>query len=125
MAHVCERKPYGLDRVLRRHAGETGVVVYGWFGRALRGWTPKGSWAAVVVKVDGKQQSVLTQLKRGPFWIDVRPGTHRLEFFTSGRTLRSEELTLEEGQVMLAAFRPPNHRPIASLRSEEWCFRRL
>ena len=125
MAHVCERKPWGLDKVLRRHAGQTGIVAYGWFGRALIGWTPKGGWAAVVVKVDGDHVAVLDDVKRGPFWIDVRPGTHRLEFLTSGRTLRSEELSLDEGQVMLAAFRPPNRRPIASLRSEEWCFRRL
>jgi len=125
MRNVCAREPWGLKRLLRRHTGQTGIVVYGWFGRALIGWTPKGSWAAVVVKVGGDQVAVLDAVKRGPFWIDVRPGTHRLEFLTSGRTLRSEDLTLEEGQVMLAAFRPPNHRPFAGLRSAEWCFRRL
>lgn len=95
------------------------MVVYGWFGR-LRGWTPRHSWQGVVVRVDGEQRVVLTQLKRGPFWIDVRPGSHRLEFVTSGRSLRSEELTVGEGQVVLAAFRPPNRR-----RSEEWCSRPL
>lgn len=124
MGDVCGRTPWGLKRLLRHHPGETGIVAYGWFSR-LRGWTPKGSWAAVVVKVDGQQVAVLDQLKRGPFWIDAGPGTHALEFVTSGRTLRSEEVTVEEGQVMLAAFRPPNRRPIASLRSEEWCFRPL
>lgn len=120
MAHVCERKPYGLGRVLRRHAGETGVVAYGWFGRLMIGWTPRGGWPAVVVKVDGNQVVVLDAVKRGPFWIDVRPGKHRLEFVSSGRSLRFEELFVEERQVMLAAFRPPNRR-----RSEEWCFRPL
>lgn len=120
MADVCERTPWGLSKVLRRHAGGTGIVAYGWFGRALIGWTPRSGWAAVVVKVDGNQVAVVDDVKRGPFWIDVRPGSHRLEFVTSGRSLRSEELIVEEGQAMLAAFRPPNRR-----RSEEWCFRPL
>lgn len=119
MRDVCAREPWGLNRLLRRHQGATGLVVYGWFGR-LRGWTPRDSWQGVVVRVDGEQRVVLTQLKRGPFWIDVRAGTHRLEFVTSGQTLRSEELIVDEGQALLAAFRPPNRR-----RSEEWCFRPL
>ena len=126
MRDLCARQPWGLKRLLRRHRDDTGLVVYGWFNR-LRGWTPQGGWHGVSVKVDGKQQhEVLTQLDRGPFWIDVGPGSHRVEFFTRGRLLRAEQVEVSPYEVVLVTFRPPNPRaPLRRLRDERWCVTRV
>jgi len=121
---VCGRNPWGLRRMLSRHGGETGVVVYGWFNR-VRGWVPRGDWEAVVVNVDGRQRAVLDQLHRGPAWISVEPGDRAVEFFGGRRRLQVVRLVIANGVVVLIMFRPPNRWPVRSLSAERWCVRRV
>jgi len=112
--------------MLRRHAGETGIVIYGWFNR-LRGWTPAGSWDAIIVRLDGniafagRRRLALSQLDRGPHWVSVAPGEHTVEFLNGREVVRSEKITVGSG-VMLIAFRPPGR---SGNRAPIWCIRRL
>jgi len=123
---VCDRTPWGLRRLLRRHTGQTGIVIYGWFNR-LRGWTPAGSWDAVIVRLDGdiaiagRRRLVLDPLDRGPHWVSAAPGEHAVEFLAGSEVVRSERVTVGSG-VVLIALRPPRRR---GNRAPIWCIRRL
>jgi hypothetical protein len=109
--------------VQRRHVGETGLVVYGYFGR-LRGWTPRESWAAVGVRIRGRNVGVLRQLHRGPLWIALPLGIHHVEFLSGGRLVHTERVELRDGESVLVSFRPPQSRLLGP-RSERWCVQRL
>lgn len=122
---ISHRLPYGMRRIRRRHAGETGLVVYGWYNR-IRGWESPGDWMGVTVLVDGVFKEVVQQLDRGPFWIGLLPGPHVVEFAGGREPLRVEHVVLRPGEAVLIAFKPQERLPfMRSITKEQWAVRRL
>ena len=128
MKDICERKPWGLDRLLLRHSNETGIVAYGWFKRHLW-WPHVDDWSQIAVRIDSEHRRWLDESHRGPVWLEVAPGRHLIEFgmtLVERRPLRIETVTLDEGGVVLIHFRPPLWLPFGRpTREPQWCVKRL
>jgi hypothetical protein len=117
---ICHRQPWGLRRQLRRHRGETGIIIYGWFMR----WRLSGyfAWSTVGAKVDGEFRGVVQQLGLRLLWISVPAGKRRLDLDVGQRRQAFQaELDLAEGQVVLIAFKPPTWVPFRKPGEPTWC----
>jgi hypothetical protein len=124
MTDLCRRKPRGLQRLLQRHSGETGLVVHGFFKRLIY-WPPATGWEVVAVGTNGVDRVALDEVRRGPVWISLTPGEHLIELSGLEGLLRRDRVTLAEGQALLVAFKPPTWMPFTAVRDAQWCFRRL
>jgi hypothetical protein len=124
MTDVCRRKPRGLQRLLQRHSGETGLVVHGFFKRLIY-WPPAIGWEVVTVGTDGADRVTLDEVRPGPAWISLTPGEHLIEFSGLEGPLWSDRVTVAEGQALFVAFKPPTWMPFTALRNPQWCLRPL
>jgi len=109
--------PPGTRRVLRRHKGEAGVVVYARYNR-LRGHSSASGWDVILVFVDRekKAREIVHQMRRGPIWVGLEPGPHRITFRGGfRRPIRSYDIVLAAEEVVLIDFEPvgiwPFYRP--------------
>jgi hypothetical protein len=87
-------------------------------------WPVARGWATVAVLVDGKMRSevTLSMMKRGPFWVEVAPGRHSIEFRGDGAVpLHREDVDLRPGRAWLIGFRAAIWRPFMSSSSPRWC----
>lgn len=115
---VIFKTPPGTRRVLTRHKGATGVVVYARYN-LMRGWPTSPGWDAIGVRIDRekKARDILRQLRRGPIWLGLDPGRHRIAFLGAFNPpeVRSFDVDLTEGEVILIDFVPigtwPFYRP--------------
>ena len=74
---VFDGRADGLDRVLRKHRGETGVVLTAWLGgHALA--SNRSGYHCVFALVDGKPEKASTVYPRTkrPRWVGVSPAPH-------------------------------------------------
>jgi len=119
------RDPRGLQQLARAHAGETGIMVHGWYNR-LRGWRSALGWNAITVRVDGTPRTVLYQFKPGPIWIALSSGVHVVDFGGGGRQLHSEWVKLARGEALMIAFKPRERIPFRRMPTDEqWSLREL
>lgn len=119
---VCARKPWGLRRQLRRHQGETGVFVYGWFPRLRT--AGRSSWMSVGVWEDGSCRGTVEQLGKRPLWLPLQSGRHELEFRSAGPCKRDGStpvVHLEHSSIVLVAFRPPGGLFLRRGQPVVWC----
>jgi hypothetical protein len=101
--------PRSARRLADRHSGQSGIIVYGWFVR-YRYWDNRSGWQALVVHTDRQHRGVLTQLKRGPLWIDLPPGTHLVTVLAGkGKPRPAYEETIDFGSstVVFIGVSPP------------------
>lgn len=130
LATYCQRTEHGSDlfsafrarriqRLLNRHGGESGALIYGDFNW-LRSWDPLGGWSAVTVEVDGQIRRTLDQLKPGPEWLSMQAGHHRLDFSVEGRIVKSVDVVLSSDSVVLVAFRTPKRAFFGNMRGDLW-----
>ena len=122
---ICMKRPRELQRLLRKHAGETGIVVHGWFPRA-RIWGPP-EWMNVPVDVHGGAGDLLSQTGNRTVWLPTAPGRSLIRAGVSvdGEQLSPEthevSLDIRPGEVALFVFATP--RPSLSGRFDKpvWC----
>ncbi len=124
--NVCERRPWGLRRQLRRHQGETGVFVYGWFPRLRT--AGRSSWMSLGVWENGSCRGIVEQLGKRLLWIPMQPGRHELELRSGGRWERdwfTPVVDLEHSSIVLVSFRPPGGLFLRRGQPVVWCEPRL
>jgi hypothetical protein len=117
---VCQRRPWGLSRALRKHSSATAIAVYGWFPR-IRVYGPV-AWASASVSVDGEPRGVVHQTAGRLLWVFVHPGAHTVEV---GTPVTPEghvyDIFLAPGEVVLLAFATPRWTPTGRYRTPLWC----
>ena len=130
-----------IRRKARKHADETGIIVYGFYFpfRLPPGVDPE-EWDQVSVWVNGGPREVLNSYNRGPCWIATDPGKNIVIFLSSKlankRRLRALtknsqgvlnyfELDLVPGQIEYLAFQPPARPDTGVIRGEAWFRTRL
>jgi hypothetical protein len=120
--NACARQPWGLRRQLRRHEGESGVFVHGWFPR-LR-YAGRSTWMALGVWIDGSERGVIDQLGNRLLWVPLPPGRHEVELRSGGRWKRDwfcPVLELDDSTIILLAFRPPGGLLLRRGQPVVWC----
>jgi hypothetical protein len=131
-----ERRPLRTPLILRKHANETGVMVYGhWLG-AVPGddW----SWTGVIGSVDGGWGELSLNTTWRCKWISLSPGRHTFQFGNNktkvgpankggARNLVYEcDVTVGDGEAWLIAFTPPvNGFRLWPKREAAWAIRQL
>jgi hypothetical protein len=115
---VIGRTPWGVERLLRRHDGETGIVAYSWCSRVR-------SHESITVKVDRDGVATLRGWRRGPVWIPLAAGAHYVEFVGRTKVFGSEQLVLPDGAVTFVAFKPPTRTIFFTRQSSRWCVHHL
>lgn len=107
MKHPCAKRPMGLQRLVRKNAGRTGVVVHGWF--PLFRFNGPREWVFVPVGVEGGEERLLAQAGKKTEWFPVEPGPHRVYIGddVSVPEPHTYELELTAGQQLLIVFSTP------------------
>lgn len=122
---VCAKRPWGLERLLRKHQGETGVIIHGWFPRLSIHGPPE--WMHVPVHVDGSEPEVVSQVGHRVRWLPARPGRVRIHVGAAwdGEALSPEMHTctvdLRPGEVALFVFSTPRWSLFGRFRTPVWC----
>ena len=114
---ISQRK---VNCALRKHDGESGVVVVPGFS-AGRGYVPRDGWYAVLVKANGKAAGTMSLTATKPTWVPLRPGHHVLEFFTDrGSLVHRLPVDVEPCTILTVSFRAPRRRWNGRLRAATW-----
>ena len=122
---VCAKRPLGLQRLLRKHEGHTGVIVHGWFPRMSIYGPPE--WMNVSVRVEGGESEVVSQVFDRVKWLAAEPGRVQIHLGLSldGQAISPETHTwtvdLRPGEVSLLVFSTPRWSLFGRFRNPVWC----
>lgn len=110
---IWDRDPPGVRSLVRRHTGETGLVVYAALRRPVPAWLggAPSHGRDIEVQVDGESIVSLRRGARGPYWIALAPGQHYVEFRSPHAVHGSEQFVVVEDGIVLAMFEPPRSLP--------------
>lgn len=117
----CRRQ--ALSRLERRHRSETGLIVCGRFEPFVY-WQSVAGWARVAVRLDGSRDNaaVLWEAKRGPYWLELAPGEHTVEFVGDGTHIHHRETVhLNPCHAWAISFKAAIWRPFMSPTKPVWC----
>ena len=114
MREICAKRPWNLKSLVRRHRGETGALVHGWF--PVFRFTGPDEWVFVPVSFEGGPMKLLSQSHTRTGWLPASPGAHRLHIGADQMVPEPHtyELTLLPGELVLVVFSTP--RPSTSGR---------
>jgi hypothetical protein len=118
MMSIFNGRAGGLDRVLRKHRGETGVIVAGWLGGHVLAPNDAG-YHVVYALIDGRPQkksTVYPRTKR-PQWVAVPPGRHEVKLANQHGVFHAETAVLAAAEVLVLSVRGPDVARYLGLRN--------
>lgn len=122
---VCAKRPWGVPRLLRKHQGRTGVIVHGWFPRLSIYGSPE--WMSVVVRVEGGDPEVVSQVGHRVRWLAAEPGRVQIHLGLSldGQATSPEThmwtVDLRPEEVALLVFSTPRWSLCGRFQKPVWC----
>lgn len=109
-----------VEHLEREHFGQNGVILVPRFSK-LRGYTPRGGWHAVAVRVGNTVVAAVTQLDSGPIWIPLRSRRQELGFYTEeGRQVHRLNIAAFQSQPVVVSFRSPRRNWHGQLIPASW-----